>query len=113
MNAKPLLKAAAACLGIAAIAAAAGPDLFPAVPTLKVLAYAGCVALFVLAFAAVAIVAGQQWNRFGLNHRGTDPQWMWFGGEPPGLQKERERGESSASATPSGEVRRPAVSGDD
>lgn len=92
MNAKSLLKAVLACLCIAAIVVVAGADLFPAVSSLKVLVYAGCAMLFVLLLVAVAIVAGQQWNLFGLNHGGTDPQWMWFSGEPPGLQKERAHG---------------------
>ncbi|MGJ3703343.1 MULTISPECIES: hypothetical protein [Variovorax] len=90
MNAKLVLKSLIACVALAAIVAVAGADLFPATPTLTVIAYAGCAIVIVLALLAMAIVIGQGWNQFGLNHGGTDPKWMWFGGEPPGLQKERE-----------------------
>jgi hypothetical protein len=62
-----------------------------------VIAYAGCAVLIVVALLAMAIIAGQCWNRFGLNHGGTDPKWMWFGGEPPGLQKERENSALAAN----------------
>ena len=98
MNAKALFKVVLACVCIAAIVALAGADLFPGVSSLTVLIYAGCAMLFVLVLATVAIVVGQQWNLFGLNHGGTDPQWMWFGGEPPGLWKEREHSAAAADA---------------
>jgi len=112
MNAKPLFKAILACVCIAAIVAVAGADLFPAVSSLTVLVFAGCAILFVLVLSAVAIVAGQQWNLFGLNHGGTDPQWMWFGGEPPGLQKEREHGAAAADAKTADGARNSARSAD-
>jgi hypothetical protein len=94
MNAKLLVaKASIACIAIAGLVAVAGADLYPTVPTVKVLAYAGGAMLIVLALAALAIVVGQQWHLFGLNRGGTDPKWMWFGGEPPGLLQERTRSE--------------------
>ena len=91
MNGKLVLKSLIASVALAALVAMAGADLFPSTPTLTVIAYAGCAVLIVVALLAMAIVAGQCWNQFGLNHGGTDPKWMWFGGEPPGLQKEREK----------------------
>ena len=91
MNGKLVLKSLTASVALAALVAIAGADLFPTTPTLTVIAYAGCAVLIVLALLAMAIVAGQCWNQFGLNHGGADPKWMWFGGEPPGLQKEREK----------------------
>lgn len=111
MNAKPLFKVVLACICIAAIVAVAGADLFPRASTLTVLVYAGGAMLFVLVLAAVAIVAGQQWSLFGLNHGGTDPQWMWFGGEPPGLRKEREHDVAAADAETANEVHNSARSG--
>jgi len=98
MNAKAPFKAVLACVCIAAIVAIGGADLFPAVPTLAMLVYAGCAMLLVLSLAAVSIIAGQQWNLFGLSHGATDPQWMWFGREPPGLRKEQEQGAPAAGA---------------
>ena len=90
MNGKLVLKSLIASVALAALVAMAGADLFPSTPTLTVIAWAGCAVLIVVALLAMAIVAGQCWNQFGLNHGGTDPKWMWFGGEPPGLQKERD-----------------------
>ncbi|KQW63547.1 hypothetical protein [Variovorax sp. Root411] len=98
MTAKALFKAVLACVCIGAIVAIAGLDLLTAVSPLAMLVYTGCAMLIVLVLAAVAIIAGQQWNLFGLNHGATDPQWMWFGGEPPGLRKEREQGAPAADA---------------
>ena len=88
MNGKLVLKSLIASVALVAMA---GADLFPNTPTLTVIAYAGCAILIVVALLAMAIVVGQCWNQFGLNHGGTDPKWMWFGGEPPGLQEEREK----------------------
>jgi hypothetical protein len=53
-----------------------------------------------LGLLALAVVAGQWLNRFSLNHGGTDPAWMWFGGEPPGLQRERDRSGVAKAAVP-------------
>jgi len=112
MNAKALFKAVLALVCIAAIVAIAGADLFPAVSPLVMLVYAGCAMLLVLILAAVAIIAGQQWNLFGLNHGATDPQWMWFGGEPPRLRKEREQNESESAAKTANVASNSARSGD-
>ena len=88
-----IVKSLIAGVAIAALFAVAGANLYPSIPTVWILAFVGCGVLIVLALASLAIVVGQKWNVFGLNHGGTDPQWMWFGGEPPGLQQERARNE--------------------
>jgi hypothetical protein len=46
-----------------------------------------CVAGIGVALAVIAVVAVAwlQVAQFALRHGGTDAQWFWFNGEPPGL----------------------------
>jgi hypothetical protein len=106
MNPRPILKIVLALVCIAAVLVTAGADLYPEIPSYKVLAYAACAAFLVLALAVLTILAGQKLNLFTLNHGGTDQQWIWFSGEPPGLQRERERAARQALSQDPVNVRR-------
>jgi hypothetical protein len=89
---RPLLwKLPLAAAALAALAAAASSELAPAVPLATVVLYAflGGVALLVL-LALAAIVLGS-FRQAILRRGGSDPQWLWFRDEPPGLQRLRER----------------------
>lgn len=91
MKALTASKIVLACTAVGVLVAIAGKDVFPSVPTATLLVYVACFGVLALVFIALLALFSQAWNRFSLNRGATDPQWMWFGGEPPGLQKERRR----------------------
>ena len=76
---------------LSVLAGVAGSQLAPNVPLQTVLLYCflGAGAL-VAALVCLAIVS-LTFNQFILRHGGTDADWFWFKGEPPGLQKLREQ----------------------
>jgi hypothetical protein len=81
------VKVVIACVAVTALVSvpvrrvAPGLSLFE----LAVALACGFVALVVLAVAALSLA------QFVLRAGGTDPQWFWFGGEPPGLRSLREQ----------------------
>jgi hypothetical protein len=79
-----------AALLLAGIAALAGHNLFPDLPTWKVTLYVlgGSAAAF--AVVLTATVASLQFRQFVIRKGGTDTQWFWFSSEPGGLVKLRE-----------------------
>lgn len=87
----PLFVRIAACvIALSALAVLFASKTFPAVPLLVIFAWVvGAVAVAgVLLIGYFVIVAG--WNTWTLDHGVTDTQWLWFDGEPPGLQNLRE-----------------------
>ena len=92
-----IAKVLVAILALSTFAVVAGRSLAPAVAWWRVLLWAGGGAgLLACLLAAVAFMMGAQ-NQFTLKRGGTDAQWMWFGGEPPGLTRERERSAKAAA----------------
>ena len=69
----------------------AAHSVAPQVPILTVLIVAALVAALGFGLLILALVVSSAWHRYGLNHGATDPQWMWFGGEPPGLRRLRRK----------------------
>jgi len=96
-----LLKILLSFVLIDGIVLVAAKNVAPHVPVLTVVLI---VTLLAVAFVGIVILAtfiGVAWHCFGLNHGGTDPAWMWFGGEPPGLQRLRRKTlERSSSSDP-------------
>jgi hypothetical protein len=82
------------------LAAVAARGLVPEMPLASALLYAllGTGALFVILVLWSVIAATLM--QFILKHGGTDPDWFWFNGEPPGLQQLREGARSASQGLP-------------
>jgi hypothetical protein len=78
-----------AVLMLSVLAGVAARSLAPAAAWWQVLIWVAGGAIAVVALIALGVVVSGGINRFTLNHGGTDAQWMWWGGEPPGLQQAR------------------------
>jgi hypothetical protein len=76
---------------IGAIAVAASRSLFPAVPVAMALLYLAAAIVAFLAFVSLSLIVTSRINAYVLSKGGTDTQWLWFGSEPPGLARLRER----------------------
>lgn len=87
---KLILKFFLAALALSALAVAAGRSLWPGTPVLTVLAYAALFGVGLLCVVVMYAIVGGHWNQFTLRAGGTDPAWMKWGGEPPGLTALRE-----------------------
>lgn len=77
------------------LVAAVAITLLISVPALRIapnLSYVGLAALILSALVGLlgVALAALYVAQFVLRHGGTDTQWLWFPGEPPGLQKLRE-----------------------
>ena len=82
------------------LAAVSSDSMFPQLPLHHRLAYAALLAgaLFVvLVVAAVIFATVMQWI---MRHGGTDPDWFWFNGEPPGLRQLREQAKAGPEGLP-------------
>lgn len=78
-----------AILLLAALAVVAGSQLAPKAPLAMVLLYSAMGAVAIAALLLVAVIVSATVSQWVLRKGGTDPQWFWFSGEPPGLQKLR------------------------
>lgn len=85
-----------AMLLLAALAGVAGSQLAPKVPLLTVLFYSALGVLGIGALVLAATVVTLTVYQWVLRKGGTDPQWFWFSGEPPGLQKLRAEAKAQA-----------------
>lgn len=86
----PLLwKLPLAAAALATLAAVAAAELAPAVPLATVILCAGLGALALLALLVLAVIVIGTYRQSILRRGGTDTQWLWFRGEPPGLQSLR------------------------
>jgi hypothetical protein len=84
-----VVKAQLAIVMLAALAGFAGSQLAPDVPLATILLNCAMWAAgMFLALVFVAILS-LTFNQFILRHGGTDADWFWFKGEPPGLERQR------------------------
>lgn len=85
------VKALLAIVMLAALAGVAGSQLAPDVPLATILL--NCAIWAAVMFVALVFVAilSLTFNQFILKHGGTDADWFWFKGEPPGLERQREQ----------------------
>ena len=88
-----------AAMLLSLLAGVAGSQLAPKLPLHLVLLYSalGVAALFAL--LALAIVARLTFVQFIMRKGGTDPQWLWFQAEPPGLVELRRQARESKEGT--------------
>ena len=78
-----------AILLLSALAGVAGSQLAPKVPLLTVLAYSALGVLLIGALVLAAAIVSATVSQWVMRNGGTDPQWFWFSGEPPGLEQLR------------------------
>ena len=95
----PLLsKCGVAAIALAVLAGVAGSSLAPGVPLLTVLLYSAVGALAGLVVLVALAALSISWARFSIRNGGTDPQWLWFAAEPPGMASVREELEARPSS---------------
>ena len=83
----PVVKVLVACAAVVALVSLPARQLAPRLSLLELVLLLLC-AFVVLVAVTVASLALAQ---FVLRKGGTDPQWFWFSGEPPGLENLREQ----------------------
>ncbi|WP_280151129.1 hypothetical protein [Piscinibacter sp. XHJ-5] len=76
---------------LAVLAAVAAAELAPAVPLATVLLSALGGAMVLLALLCIAVIVMGSRLQAILRRGGSDTQWLWFGAEPPGLARLRDR----------------------
>lgn len=96
LNPRLINKILFAILLLAALAVVAGTQLAPKVPLPMVLLYSALGAVAIAALLVVAIIVFATVSQWVLRKGGTDPQWFWFSGEPPGLQNLRAEAQAQA-----------------
>ena len=74
-----------AAILLMALAGVAGSQMAPKMALFDVLLYSGALALGLFALLLVVSVVSLTLYQFILRKGGTDPQWLWFRSEPPGL----------------------------
>ena len=95
-NPHMVIKILVAILLLSALAVVAGSQLAPKAPLLTVLLYSTLGVLGIGALVLLATVVTLTVYQWVLREGGTDPQWFWFSGEPPGLQKLRAEAKAQA-----------------
>ena len=93
-----IVKSGITAVALAALAGVAGSSLAPGVPLSKVLLYSALGALACVAVLVALAVVSVSWARFSIRNGGTDPQWLWFAAEPPGMANVREELAARASS---------------
>jgi ABC-type multidrug transport system permease subunit len=96
LNPRLINKILLAILLLSALAVVAGSQLVPKVPLLTVLLYRALGVLGIGALVLAATVVTLTIYQWVLRKGGTDPQWFWFSGDPPGLQKLRAEAQAQA-----------------
>jgi len=91
MTSNLLWKLPVAATLIGGITVVAAHNVAPQVPIATVLIAAALLLALGFGLVILALIVTSAWHRYCLNHGATDPQWMWFGGEPPGLQRLRRK----------------------
>ena len=97
LNPRLINKILLATLLLAVIAGVAGSRLAPSLPLPTVLLYSGLGVLALGALLLLVIVVSSTVSQWILRKGGTDTQWFWFSGEPPGLQKLRAEAQALAN----------------
>ena len=92
------LRILASLIALGVLAGIAGASLAPGVPLTRVLLYAAGGALIGLALLVGLAAVTFGWSQWALRGGGTDPQWLWFSAEPPGLARERGTGQVEGSS---------------
>ncbi len=90
-------KIAVAAMLLMVLAGVAGSQLAPKMALVDVLLYSVALVLGLLALLVVASVVSLTVYQAVLRMGGTDPQWFWFGSEPPGLVQLRNRAKTLAA----------------
>lgn len=96
LNPRLINKILFAILLLAALAVVAGSQLAPKVPLPMVLLYSAMGAVGIGALLLVAVIVFATVSQWVLRKGGTDPQWFWLSGEPPGLKKLRAEAQAQA-----------------
>ena len=99
LNRTLVTKVVLAFVLLSGLAGVAGSQLAPTLPLQTVLYYAACGAVAFVGLMVVALIIDLTFSQFILRNGGTDAQWFWFPGEPPGLQQLR--GQTAAKAAKS------------
>ena len=86
-----LAKALLAVVLLGGLAVVAGSSLAPQISPWQILAVAAMAGLALFGLIAVVLFITLTVRQFILRHGGTDVQWFWFGAEPPGLARLRDR----------------------
>jgi hypothetical protein len=89
LNPRLINKILLTVLLLTALAGIAGSHLAPRLPLFTVLFYSALGVLAAAAVLLVVMVVSLTVSQWILRNGGTDTQWFWFSGEPPGLQKLR------------------------
>lgn len=84
-----LWKVPLAVASVSGIFVVAAMNIAPGVPVWVDLVAFALLATVFFGIVVLAVMIVPAWHRYCLNHGATDPAWMWFGGEPPGLQQRR------------------------
>ena len=71
---------------LAALAGVAGSQIVPGWSLVRVLLSSALGAAVLVAALVVAAIAWLALGQFILRKGGTDVQWLWFPGDPPGLE---------------------------
>lgn len=98
LNPRLINKTLFAILLLAALAVVAGSQLAPKIPLPVVLLYSVMGAVGISALLLVAVLAFATVSQWVLRHGGTDAQWFWFPGEPPGLKQLRAQAQAQSQA---------------
>ncbi len=85
------VKALLAIVMLTALAGVAGSQLAPDVPLATILLNCAIWAAGMFVVLVFVAILSLSFNQFILKHGGTDADWFWFKGEPPGLERQREQ----------------------
>jgi hypothetical protein len=89
-NAYFAIKIFSAIAMLSAIVGVAGADLAPGVSLISILVTCAIAAAIFLILLIIGIIGGGLFNQYMIRRGGTDTSWLWFKGEPPGLEKLRD-----------------------
>ena len=85
------VKVLLAIVMLSVLAGITGSQIAPHVPLQTVLLYCVIGAAILFALLVLIAIVSLTFNQFILRHGGTDADWFWFKGEPPGLERQREQ----------------------
>ena len=80
-----------AAVTLVALVALPARQLVPTVALSALLLYVAAAVAGVFALLILGAICSLQFSQLILRMGGTDPQWFWFSGEPPGLAALRKR----------------------
>ena len=89
VNLRFVAKVVLATLLLGALVSVAGAQIVPGWSLVRVLLSSALGAAVLVAALVVAAIAWLALGQFILRKGGTDVQWLWFPGDPPGLERLR------------------------